>query len=70
MTTLSPKTVYRNLSHLDEVDTVRGACYRQQAIEVMSDEAVSLRWRQAIADRLVHANYHLAHVTVAPDDSY
>ncbi|MGB3516974.1 MAG: hypothetical protein EA367_06900 [Leptolyngbya sp. DLM2.Bin15] len=70
MTTLSPKAVYHNLSLLEQVDTVRSACYRQQAIEIISDEEVSLRWRQAIADRLVHANYLLAQVNVTSEDSY
>ena len=70
MTTLSPRMVYDNLSHIDEGDTTRSATYRQQAIEVISDHEVSLRWRQAIADRLVHANYLLASITATPEDSY
>lgn len=70
MTSLSPQTVYDNLNRLDQGDTLRSAAYRQQAIEVISDQEVSLGWRQAIADRLSHANYLLGLLTATPEDSY
>ncbi|MGA7936415.1 MAG: hypothetical protein WCA35_22865 [Kovacikia sp.] len=68
--TISPQTVYDNLRLLENVDVVRSAYYRQQAQEVLADSRVSLRWRQAIADRLIQANHLLEMRTVGKDDSY
>lgn len=70
MTQISPETVYENLEQLEQVDTVRSAFYRQQAQEVLADLRVSLRWRQAISDRLLQANHLLELQTVHGDDSY
>ncbi|QZZ23262.1 hypothetical protein J5X98_13530 [Leptothermofonsia sichuanensis E412] len=65
-----PQTVFDNLELLEQVDIVKSAFYRQQAQEVLADSRVSLRWRQAIADRLIHANHLLEMQTVNGDDSY
>jgi len=70
MTQISPEAVYDNLEQLEQVDVVRSAFYRQQAQEVLADLRVSLRWRQAIADRLIQANHLLEMRTVGRDDSY
>ncbi|WP_421654584.1 hypothetical protein [Leptothermofonsia sp. ETS-13] len=67
---VSPETVYDNLNQLEQVDVVKSAFYRQQAQELLADLRVSLRWRQAIADRLIHANHLLEMNTVGKDDSY
>ncbi|UBF24855.1 hypothetical protein K9N68_24830 [Kovacikia minuta CCNUW1] len=67
---ISPQTVYDNLRLLENVDVVRSAFYRQQAQEILADSRVSLRWRQAIADRLIQANHLLEMRTVGKDDSY
>jgi hypothetical protein len=67
---ISPQTVYDNLRLLENVDVVRSAFYRQQAQEVLADSRISLRWRQAIADRLIQANHLLEMRTVGKDDSY
>lgn len=69
MKTLSPEEVYKNLEQIDQADTVHSADYRQQAIEVLSDLHISLKWRQAIAKRLAEANHLLALRTV-DEDSY
>jgi hypothetical protein len=70
MTTLSPKLVYNNLKLLEHVDISSSALYRQQAQEVLADTGVSLRWRQAIAQRLNLANHWLTLLTANEDDSY
>lgn len=67
---LSPKTVCKQLDHIDEVDTVDSAAYREQAIAILSDMHVSLKWRQAVANRLDEADHLLAIRTVDSDDSY
>jgi hypothetical protein len=68
--TTSPKTAYKNLAMLDQVDIARSAFYRELAQEVLADPNISLSWRQAIADRLNQANNLLGMVTVINDDSY
>jgi hypothetical protein len=70
MTSTPPETVFDNLALLEQVDIVKSAFYRQQAQEVLADLRISLRWRQAIADRLIHANHLLEMQTVGEDDSY
>jgi ABC-type glutathione transport system ATPase component len=71
MPTSSAQIVYNNLEFLNHVDPSRGAAYRQEAQEVLADPEVSLSWRQAIADRLNHANQVLGLLTVGKnDDSY
>lgn len=67
---VSLQTAYRNLRLLDQVDTATSATYRQSAQEILADPSISLRWRQAISDRLNHANYLLTLLTVGHDDSY
>lgn len=67
---ISPQVVYNNLQLLEQVDTVSSAVYRQQANEILANPSVSLKWRQAIADRLNYANHLLALLTVGNDDSY
>lgn len=66
----SPQTAYDNLKLLEQVDVVTSASYRQLAQEILADPSVSLKWRQAISDRLNYANYLLTLLTVGNDDSY
>lgn len=68
--TLSPKKVYDNLQHLEEGDQVKSATYRQMAQEVLADSHVSFQWREAIADRLNHANQELGQQMASDNDSY
>jgi hypothetical protein len=65
----TPKEVFAHLQHLEDVDAVQGAAYREEAQEVLADDQVSLKWRKAIADRLNQANHDLALHTVT-EDSY
>lgn len=65
----TPKVVYDHLKHIEEVDTLKSAIYRAEAIEVIADPTISLKWRLAIADRLNDANHLLALQTVG-EDSY
>ncbi|XGB41031.1 MAG: hypothetical protein LVS60_11675 [Nodosilinea sp. LVE1205-7] len=66
----TPKEVFDHLKQLEEVDTVQSASYREEAQSVLADDGVSLKWRQAIADRLNQANHDLALHTVGNEDSY
>jgi hypothetical protein len=68
--TLSTRTVYHNLKLLEQVNAATSALYRQLAQEILADPEVSLIWRQAIADRLNHANHLLEMKTVTGNDSY
>jgi hypothetical protein len=70
MQSTSLRAVYHNLRLLEQVDPVKSALYRQQAQEILADARVSLRWRQAIANRLYRANHFLEMQTVGQDDSY
>ncbi len=70
MTLISPQTVYENLNLLEQEDIAKSASYRQMAQEILADPQISLKWRQAISDRLTQANTLLAIVTVGGDDSY
>ncbi len=67
---ISPRIVYHNLKLLEHVNAVTSALYRQLAQEILADPEVSLVWRQAIADRLNHANHLLEMKTVNANDSY
>ncbi|AFY88526.1 MAG: hypothetical protein CLLPBCKN_001140 [Chroococcidiopsis cubana SAG 39.79] len=70
MTKISPRTIYHNLRLLEQVNAATSAVYRQLAQEVLADPEVELVWRQAIANRLNHAN-HLLEMQMANDnDSY
>lgn len=66
----TPKEVFDHLKELERVDTVQSASYREEAQAVLADDGVSLKWRQAIADRLNQANHDLALHTVGNEDSY
>ncbi|NJK40561.1 MAG: hypothetical protein HC934_02855 [Acaryochloridaceae cyanobacterium SU_2_1] len=70
MTELSPQAVYDHLNHLDQVDLVESARYREMAQTLLADPQVSLSWRQAIADRLNQANCNLGLQTASDNDSY
>jgi uncharacterized membrane protein len=70
MTQISPRTVYHNLRLLEQGDVARSAQYRQLAQEALADPAVSLTWRQAIANRLNRANHLLEMRTATENDSY
>jgi hypothetical protein len=65
----SPREVYHNLRDLDQ-DVAKSADYRESAQEVLADPDVSLPWRQAIANRLNHANHLLELRTAKDNDSY
>jgi hypothetical protein len=67
---LNPQDVLEHLNHLEEVDTVRSAEYREEAQEVLADDTISLSLRGQVADRLHQANHDLALHTVAPEESY
>lgn len=66
----NPQDVLEHLKHLEEVDTVQGAEYREEAQEALADNTISLKMRRAIADRLNQANHDLALHTVTTDESY
>jgi hypothetical protein len=70
MTQISPKTIYHNLRLLEQVNAATSAVYRQLAQEVLADPEVELVWRQAIANRLNHANHLLEMQTANENDSY
>lgn len=70
MTNISPKTTSDHLDMLDSVDVATGAQYRQEAQDVLADPGVTLTVRQAIADKLNHANHLLELRTVGKDESY
>lgn len=71
MMQIPPQTVYENLQELDTGDITTSASYRQLAQEALADNDISLNWREAIADRLNHANQLLGIQTVGDkDDSY
>jgi Fe2+ or Zn2+ uptake regulation protein len=69
-TKISPRTVYHNLRLLEQVDVAKSALYRESAQAVLADPDVSLTWRQAIANRLNHANHLLELRTARDNDSY
>ncbi|NJL47641.1 MAG: hypothetical protein HC929_09345 [Leptolyngbyaceae cyanobacterium SM2_5_2] len=66
----TPKEVLKHLEQLEQGDIVQSASYREEAQEVLADNSVSLKLRQAIADRLNQANHDLALHTVSSEDSY
>jgi hypothetical protein len=67
---VSPQKVYDNLSLLEQVDVTQSAIYRQQALDLLADTNISLRWRRAIADRLNLANHQLTLASHCTEDSY
>jgi hypothetical protein len=69
---VSPQTAYDNLARLAEadVDVTESAVYREVAQDVLADEEVSLKLRDAIADRLHQANHVLTIKAHTDDDSY
>jgi hypothetical protein len=67
---VSPRTIYHNLRLLEQVDVAKSALYRELAQEVLADPTVSLTWRQAISNRLNHANHLLELRTAKDNDSY
>lgn len=70
MTSISPRTVYHNLRLLEHVNAATSAVYRQLAQDLIADPDIDLVWRQAIANRLNHANHLLEMQTVGKNDSY
>jgi hypothetical protein len=66
----APNVVFEHLDQLEKVDVVQSAAYREEALLVLADQSVSLKWRLAIADRLNRANHDLALLTVGSEDSY
>lgn len=70
MTNISPKKTSEHLDMLESADVTTGAVYREEAQDVLADPGVSLPVKQAIADKLNHANHLLEMRTVIGDDSY
>ena len=66
----NPQEVLEHLKQLEKVNTVQSALYREEAQALLADDTISLKWRQAIADRLNRANHDLALHTVSSEDSY
>lgn len=66
----SPETVYEKLQFLDHGDIAISAMYRQWAQDVLTDPEVNLEWKEAIADRLNHANQMLGSLNANENDSY
>lgn len=66
----NPQEVLEHLKQLEKVGTLQSALYREEAQALLADDTVSLKWRQAIADRLNRANHDLALHTVSSEDSY
>lgn len=70
MTHPSPGKVYKNLELLENADTIHGASYRRDAVEVLADLDVNVEVRQAISERLEYANHLMVLQNVDADDSY
>ncbi|MCM1984330.1 hypothetical protein [Lyngbya confervoides] len=70
MTHPKPETVYEKLQYLDHGDIAISAMYRQWAQEVLTDPEVAMPWKEAIAERLNHANQLLGSQTAGENDSY
>ncbi|MEL6225141.1 MAG: hypothetical protein AAFQ57_13670 [Cyanobacteria bacterium J06626_14] len=70
MTHISPQIASQHLDSIDHADVTTGAVYRQEAQDILADPGISLTDKQAIADKLNHANHLLELRTVAGDDSY
>lgn len=68
--TISPRRVYSQLRKIDQVDFMTSALYRELAQDVLAAPGVSLAMKQAIAERLNHANRRLGRQTVGGEDSY
>lgn len=66
----SPKVIYHNLNLLERVDAATSAVYRELAQQAITDPDISLRWRQAISDRLNYANRLLGIQVTDGNDSY
>ena len=66
----SPETVYEKLQYLDHGDIAISAMYRQWAQEILTDPGVDLKMKDAIADRLNHANQMLGSTNAGENDSY
>ncbi|MEB3214021.1 MAG: hypothetical protein VKL39_21920 [Leptolyngbyaceae bacterium] len=70
MANTSPQLTSQHLDMLENADVTTGAIYREEAQDVLADPAVSMAVKQAIADKLNHANHQLEMRTVVGDDSY
>jgi len=66
----APNVVFEHLEELEKAGTVKSAAYREEALMILADPTISLKWRLAIADRLNQANHDLALHTVGSEDSY
>jgi hypothetical protein len=67
---LSARAIYHKLRFLEQVDVATSALYRQLAQDILANPDVKLPMRQAIANRLHHANHELEMQTVSANDSY
>ncbi|HEY9878990.1 MAG TPA: hypothetical protein V6D29_11070 [Leptolyngbyaceae cyanobacterium] len=71
MMQVPPQTLYDRLEMLDTGDVTDSAACRELAQDALADADLSLNWREAIAERLNHANQLLGIQTVGDkDDSY
>jgi hypothetical protein len=70
MENVSPKVASKHLDMLENADVATGAIYRQEAQDILADPGINLTDKQAIADKLNHANHLLEMRTVVGDDSY
>jgi hypothetical protein len=74
MSLISPQGTYDDLRHLDDNqhtanNFAKSARYRQLAMDILADTAVSLDWREAIADRLNAANVLLGMREIGDQDN-
>jgi CRP-like cAMP-binding protein len=67
---ISPRRVYAQLRKLDRADITTSAVTRELAQDILANPDISLAMRQAIADRLHHANTQLGMQSTADEDSY
>ncbi len=64
------KKLYEDLTGIGQMDISAGAKCREQAQQVLANPEISLKWQNAIAERLHDANHSLGIKTVTGDDSY
>jgi hypothetical protein len=67
---VSPQTLYANLSLLEGADVDVAALVRQLAQAILANPNISLYWREAIADRLHQFNRELQMRSLEDCDSY
>ncbi len=68
--TKSVQQICNNLEHIEQVDPVTGAVYREQAQDIIATTSVDLEDRKTVAECLSDANRILTLKTVGKEDSY